>query len=205
MLTPSILKRIVLQHLHDQADTPIFLFNCFHTCLGDTAKLQRWAFRSSLWSGVGLLDTHLQKSSGYVSAQSCLTPHDPMDCSPSGSSVHGILQATMLEWVANSSSRRSPWPRDQIQVSCLAGRFFTTEPLGKPINTFKGYQLHVGQIQNSEPDSHSLPLKHWTQHFLTVRQVYAPRFFVLSQQRFGVTDIKAPLAGHSSRVLDRPC
>ena len=128
-----------------------------------------------------------------------------MDCSPSGSSVHGILQATMLEWVANSSSRRSPWLRDQIQVSCLAGRFFTTEPLGKPINAFKGYQLHVGQIQNSESDFHSLPLKHWTQHFLTVRRVSAPRFFVLPQQRFGVTGIKAPLAGHSSRVLDRPC
>ena len=36
-------------------------------------------------------------------------------------------------------------------------------------------------------------------------RVYAPRFFVSSQQRFGVTDIKAPSAGHSSQVLDRPC
>ena len=39
----------------------------------------------------------------------------------------------------------------------------------------------------------------------SVRQVYAPRFIVSSQQRFGVTDIKAPSAGHSSRVLNRPC
>ena len=38
-------------------------------------------------------------------AQSCLTLYDPMDCSPSGSSVHGILQALMLEWVAMSFSR----------------------------------------------------------------------------------------------------
>ena len=39
--------------------------------------------------------------------QSCLTPCDPMDCSPPGSSVHGILQARILEWVAMPSSRGS--------------------------------------------------------------------------------------------------
>ena len=47
------------------------------------------------------------------------------DCSPPGSSVHGILQPRILEWVAISSSRGSSWPRDQTQVSCIAGRFFT--------------------------------------------------------------------------------
>ena len=41
--------------------------------------------------------------------------------------------------------------------------------------------------------------------FVSVMRVYIPRFFVSSQQRFGMTDIKAPLAGHSSQVLDRPC
>ena len=54
------------------------------------------------------------------------------DCSPPGSSVHGILQARMLEWVAISFARGSQ-PRDRTHVSCLAGGFFTTEPLGKPI------------------------------------------------------------------------
>jgi len=54
------------------------------------------------------------------------------DCSPPGSSVHGILQARMLEWVAISFARGSQ-PRDQTHVSCLAGGFFTTEPPGKPI------------------------------------------------------------------------
>ena len=49
---------------------------------------------------------------------------DPMHCSPPGSSVHGILQARMLEWVTIPFSRRSYWPRDQIWVSCIAGRFF---------------------------------------------------------------------------------
>ena len=47
-----------------------------------------------------------------VRAQSCLTHCDPMDCSPPGSSVHGTLQARILEWVAISSSRGSSPPRD---------------------------------------------------------------------------------------------
>ena len=56
--------------------------------------------------------------------QSCLTLCDPVDCSPPGSSIHGILQARILEWVAISSSRESSWPRDQSQVSCISGRGF---------------------------------------------------------------------------------
>ena len=51
------------------------------------------------------------------SLQSCLTLCDPMDCSPPGSCVHGILQARTLEWVAMPSSRESSQLRDQIQVS----------------------------------------------------------------------------------------
>ena len=57
--------------------------------------------------------------------QSCLTLCDPMDCSPPGSSVHGILQARILEWVAMPSSGESSQPRDQTQVSRIAGRCFT--------------------------------------------------------------------------------
>ena len=49
---------------------------------------------------------------------------DPMDHSPPGSSVHGILQARRLEWVAIPFSRGSSWPRDRTQVSCITGRFF---------------------------------------------------------------------------------
>ena len=58
-------------------------------------------------------------------AKSCLTLCDPMDHSPSGCSVHGILQARLLEWVAISSSRGSSPARDRTQVSCIAGRVFT--------------------------------------------------------------------------------
>ena len=58
-------------------------------------------------------------------AQSCPTLCDPMDCSPTGSSIHGIFQARVLEWVAISFSRGSSWPRDWTRVSCIAGRCFT--------------------------------------------------------------------------------
>ena len=57
--------------------------------------------------------------------QSCRTLCDPMDCNLPGSSVHGILQARILEWVAISFSRGSSQPRDRTCISCIAGRFFT--------------------------------------------------------------------------------
>ena len=62
--------------------------------------------------------------------QFCLTLCNPIDCSPLGSSVHGILQARILEWVAMPSSRGSSQPRGWtcgfLHVPALAGRFFTT-------------------------------------------------------------------------------
>ena len=65
-------------------------------------------------------------------AKSYLTLCNAMDCNPPGSSVHGILQARILEWVAIPFSRGSSWPRDWTQVSWVAGEFFTPEPTGKP-------------------------------------------------------------------------
>ena len=50
---------------------------------------------------------------------------DPLDCSPTGSSVQGTLQARMLEWAAISFFKRSSQPSDQTGVSCIVGRFFT--------------------------------------------------------------------------------
>ena len=58
-------------------------------------------------------------------SQLCPTLCDPMDCSLPGSSVHGIFQARVLEWVVISFSRESSQPRDRTQVSCTAGRRFT--------------------------------------------------------------------------------
>ena len=71
------------------------------------------------------------------SLQQCLTLCNPMDCSPPGSSVHGILQGGTLEGVAIAFSGGSSQPRDQThisRVSCIAGGFFTTESLGKPLS-----------------------------------------------------------------------
>ena len=56
--------------------------------------------------------------------QSCPTLCDPMDCSLPGSSVHGILQARTLKWIAIPFSGGSSWPKDRARVSCSAGRFF---------------------------------------------------------------------------------
>ena len=56
-----------------------------------------------------------------------------MDCSLLGSSVHGILHAIILEWVAISFSRGSSQPRDLTCISCIVGRFFSAEPPEKPV------------------------------------------------------------------------
>ena len=69
-------------------------------------------------------------------AQSCPILYDSKGCSPPDSSVHGILQARILEWAAISSSRESSQPRDQTQVSCISctGRqILSPEPPRKPM------------------------------------------------------------------------
>ena len=66
-------------------------------------------------------------------AQSCMTLCDPMDCSPPGSSVHGILHARILEWVAIPSFRGSSGPRDRTQESGIAGDSLPSEPPGKTL------------------------------------------------------------------------
>ena len=69
-----------------------------------------------------------------------------MDCSPPGSSVHGISQARILEWVVMPSSRGLSRPRDGTRGPCMAGRFFTTEPPG-----------HKGGLPSSS-DVNGIPL-----------------------------------------------
>ena len=89
------------------------------------------------WSKLFYLATFLLLLLCALVTQSCLTLYDPMDCSPTGSSIHGISQARILEWVALPFSRGSSQPRDRTQVFCIAGRLFTiwervTENLSKP-------------------------------------------------------------------------
>ena len=58
----------------------------------------------------------------WLVPQSCLTLCDHMDCSPPGSSVHGISQERTLEWVAIYFSRGSSWPTDRTLISCIGRR-----------------------------------------------------------------------------------
>ena len=73
-------------------------------------------------------------------AQSCLTLCDPMDCSLPGSSVHGILQARILEWVVIPFSRGSSWPRDRTWISRIQADSLPSETPKKSTHTIKGVQ-----------------------------------------------------------------
>ena len=95
--------------------------------------------------------------------QSCLTLCKPMDCSPPGSSIYGILQARILEWVAIPFSRGSSWTRDQTWVSCTAGRFFTIWATrqawnmyisSKPDNSFLALKLSVDSLYSKQIHTH---------------------------------------------------
>ena len=68
-------------------------------------------------------------------AQFCLILCNPMDCRSSGSSVHGILQPRILQWVAIPFSRGSPQPKDQSQDSCIAGKIFTVWATREALST----------------------------------------------------------------------
>ena len=84
-------------HMHAYAYTHTHTYTCAHTC----------------------------ESVKVLVAQLCLTLCDPMDCSLPGFSVHEILQARILEWVAIPFPRGSSEPRGWTRVSRIAGRFFT--------------------------------------------------------------------------------
>ena len=80
--------------------------------------------------------------------QSSPTVCSPMDCSPPGSSAHGIFQAKILEWVALPFSRGSSQPRDWTQVSCIAGRLFTIWATRKTPCML--YELIIGDGQKTK-------------------------------------------------------
>ena len=79
-------------------------------------------------------------------AQSC----DPENSSPPGPSVHGILQARILKWIAMPSPRVSSQPRDRTYVSCTAGGFFTAEPPG-PLCTACRTLTQTGSVSGAPP------------------------------------------------------
>ena len=79
-----------------------------------------------------------------------------MDCSPLGSSVHGILQERILEWIAIPFSRGSSWPRDRTQVSCIAGRFFTSWAT-REAQEYSQSLLKSMSIKSAMPSNHLIP------------------------------------------------
>ena len=99
----------------------------FHMHICFTTFFQQYSFDIRILSIFNYVYTHIHI---YIhmhaeSLKSCPVLCKPMDCSPPGSSVHGILQASILEWVAIHFSRGSSQPGDQTQVSFIASRFFT--------------------------------------------------------------------------------
>ena len=92
----------------------------------------------------------------------------PMNCRPLGSSVHGILQASILEWVVIFFSRASSWPRGWTCIFCTADRLFTTAPLGK--HRWHGesewMMVFPGPISVSESGRWSVQCR----HFLSLRR-----------------------------------
>ena len=106
----------------------------------DTRYGNNQAIRSTSYECVYIYES---ESENEVT-QSCPTLCDPMDCSLPGSSVHGIFQAIVLEWVAISFSRGSSWPRDRTRVSCIVDRRFTVWATGEV-----PYKLKTQSIQFS--------------------------------------------------------
>ena len=78
-------------------------------------------------------DTIVHVYQSVLVTQMCPTLCDPMDCSPPGSSVHGILQARIMEWVVIAFSKGSSQPRDRTQVPTLQADSLPPEPLGTPV------------------------------------------------------------------------
>ena len=107
---------------------------------------------------------------GSLKTQPCPTLCNPMDCSPQGSSVNGILQARILEWVAIPFSRGSSQLGDQTQVSCIAGRFFiiwTTREA--PI--WKG-TLYSGDVGSFIGLEHRVSVEEWQEMRLKTATKY---------------------------------
>ena len=103
--------------------TPVFMPEESHgqrSLAGYSLGLQRWAL-----TNLSPISPRKSVKVKVLVAQSCPTLWDPMDCSPPDSSIHGILQARIQEWLAISFSRGSSQPRDWTQVSHIAGGFFT--------------------------------------------------------------------------------
>ena len=148
---------------------------------------------------------------GCLVAQSCLTLCEPMDCSPPGSSVHGILQAKKLEYSAMPSFREYSQPKDWTEVSRIAGGFF---PIWATRAKFVCRLIHVKKWQMK---GFQLGMRRWELHerwYLTLIDM-GPFSSLQMVPTNGLKSIPTSLTGlscwrgtvwlkRSERVLHRP-
>ena len=116
------------------------------------------------------------KSEKVFIIQSCLTLCNPMDCSPPASSVHRILQARILKWVAVPSSSGSSRPRDQTWVPCIAGRLFTSwSHKGSPWGWLEAIE-YITHFPTQSPSSLPLTLHSFCpqHHFVCLPEISLP-------------------------------
>ena len=140
-------KKVVQWTIH----TPYTFNKCqyCHTCLiFFSFCLYTWVkYKTYIQFFLSLQYIPLKNGGWWFSLQVMSNSCDPMDCSPPGSSVRGILQARILEWVAIPFSRGPPWSRDGTCISYIAGGlltaggFSTAEPPGKPIKEYYTQKL----------------------------------------------------------------
>ena len=134
---------------------------------------------SILWSKRSCSGLESQLCVSSECGVSCSVVSDsflPHELSSASSSVHGILQARILEWVSISSSRGSSQPRDQTWVSCTEGRFFTFWATREALSS-----------------EHIWPLKlRWQRKKQTVRRVYSPWFLSHNNKDLKWRTLKPP-------------
>ena len=144
-----------------QNTTVPFLSSLRSVCIQAGIRFQNYGLREAV---LGWSSNCVCHQNAVWAAQSCLILFYPMNCHPPGSSVRGILQARILEWVSIFSSRGSSQPRDQTWVSCTEGRFFTFWATREALSS-----------------EHIWPLKlQWQRKKRTVRRVHSPRFCLIS-------------------------
>ena len=133
---------------------------------------KKWDVVTRAWEGQSESESQSMSASlgvkvGVLLAQLCRTLGDLMDCSAPGSSVHGILWTRILQWVAMPSSRGYSRTRYWTHVSCIAGRFFTTEPPRKlTVKHFSFCGLLVHHQENEQFDLNDLWDLVWILMFL---------------------------------------
>ena len=104
---------------------------------------------------------------------------DPTDCSPPGFSVHGILQARILEWVAKSSSRGSFWLRNQTLSTVAPALLVDSLPPGKPV--LSDWKEPIVRIRPQVGSAHFPNTAHWFNRPVLINpEVLNGVFFFLS-------------------------